>query len=119
MATVGGDGELAAQARQLAEKWLVDRTAVSPDVAPSILSAAAYHGNVALYRKFLAELEKTEDGQDQQRLIAALVQFRDPAALEIGMQAVDFSLSVEEMPLSGAPRRGCRHSMQLWWCGRA
>jgi alanyl aminopeptidase len=88
MATVGGDRELSDQARQLAEKWLQDRKAVSPDVAGAVLRSAGYYGDAALFERFLAEFQKTQDRQDQQKLLAAMGSFRDPSAIELGMQAV-------------------------------
>jgi len=88
MAKTGGDQELAQQARQLAEKWLADRKAVTPDVVGSVLSSAAYHGDIALFQSFLAEFKKTQDRQDQERLIGAITEFRDLAAVEAGMQEV-------------------------------
>ena len=84
----GGDRELANQAGELARKWLLDRKAVPPDVVGAVLSVAARNGDAALYRQFLAEFRKTQDRQEQQRLIGALTAFRDPAALEIGMREV-------------------------------
>jgi hypothetical protein len=88
MATVGGDRELSDQARQLAENWLQDRKAVSPDVAGAVLRSAGYYGDAALFERFLAEFEKTQDRQDQQKLLVAMGSFRDPSAIELGMQAV-------------------------------
>ena len=88
MARIGGDQELARQARELAEKWLADRKAVAPDVVASVLSSAAYHGDLSLFQRFLAEFKKTQDRQDQQRLIGAMTEFRDPAAVQAGMQEV-------------------------------
>jgi len=88
MAKEGGDQELAQQARQLVEKWLTDRKAVAPDVVESVLSSAAYHGDVPLFQRFLAEFKKTPDRQDQQRLLGAMTQFRDPVAVQAGMQEV-------------------------------
>jgi cytosol alanyl aminopeptidase len=88
MATVGGDKELSNQARQLVDKWLEDRKAVSPDVAGDVLRSAAYFGDAALYQRFLAEFQKTQDRQERQLLLFAMYSFRDPAAIELGMQAV-------------------------------
>ena len=93
----GGDRELARQAGELAIKWLDDRKAVPPDVVSAVLSVAARYGDVALYRKFLAEFKKTKDRQEQQRLVGAMTAFRDPAALQIGMEEV----ASGRIPLSG------------------
>jgi cytosol alanyl aminopeptidase len=88
MAKSGGDEELAREARQLAEKWLADRKAVAPEVVGALLSSAAWHGDSTLFQAFLAEFRKTQDRQDKERLIGALASFRDPAAVEAGMQEV-------------------------------
>jgi alanyl aminopeptidase len=88
VATFGGDEELAREARQLAEKWLADRKAVSPDVVQSVLTTSAYYGDKLLFQSFLAEFKRTQDRQDQQHLLVALIQFRDPAAVEAGMEEV-------------------------------
>ncbi len=88
MATLGGDQDLAREARQLAEKWLTDRKALAPDVVRSVLSSAAYHGDLTLFQRYLSEFKKTQDRQDQQRLIGAMTEFRDPAAIQAGMQEV-------------------------------
>ncbi len=88
MARQGGDQELAGQARQLAEKWLADRKAVAPDVVEAVLSSAAWYGALPLFQRFLTEFEKTKDRQDQQRLLGAMTDFRDPASIEAGMQEV-------------------------------
>ena len=84
----GGDRELARQAGDLALKWLEDRKAVPPDIVGAVLSVAARYGDVALYRKFMAEFQKTRNRQEQQQLVGAMTAFRDPAALQIGMEDV-------------------------------
>ena len=88
MASYGGDMDLAKQAQALALAWLSDRKAVAPDVAGSVLRVAGYYGDKELYQRFLTEFVTSKDRQDQQRLLAALTDFRDPAALAIGYQAV-------------------------------
>ena len=84
----GGDQELAKQARELAEKWLADRKAVSPDVVGAVLGTAAYYGDMELYRRFLAEFKKSRDRRDRQQLLGALMGFREPEALDAGRQEV-------------------------------
>ena len=51
----GGEQELAKQARELADKWLVDRRAVPPEVAGTILNTAAYYGDIALFNRLLGD----------------------------------------------------------------
>jgi alanyl aminopeptidase len=84
----GGDRELSAQARELADRWLRDRTGPAPEVTNAVLQTAAFHGDLALFRRFLAEFEKSTDRQDKQRLVNAMTSFRDPAAVQEGLQAV-------------------------------
>lgn len=88
MATWGGDTQLSNEARQLADKWLDDHKAVSPDVAGAVLASAAYYGDAGLYQRFLAEFQKTQDRQEKQMLLSAMFSFRDPAAIDLGRQAV-------------------------------
>ena len=86
MATYGGDLDLAKQAQAMA--WLTDRQVVALDVAGSVSRVAVYYRNKDLYQRFLTEFVTSKDRQDQQRLLGALIKFRDPAALAIGYQAV-------------------------------
>jgi alanyl aminopeptidase len=88
MAADGGDPELARQAGELAEKWLQDRSAANPEVAGAILRTAAYYGDLALFNRYFAALRVSQDRQDRRRLLTAMGDFRDPAAIEAAMQAV-------------------------------
>jgi cytosol alanyl aminopeptidase len=88
VATYAGDQELANEGRQLADKWLDDHKAVDASMVTSVLGTAAYYGDKALLDRFLAELKKTEDRQERARMLDAMGRFRDPAAIQAGMQAV-------------------------------
>jgi alanyl aminopeptidase len=88
MATDGGDPDLARQASELAGKWLEDRSAADPGVSGAILRVAAYRGDLALFNRYLAALRKNQDRQDRRRLLTAMEDFRDPAAIDAAMQAV-------------------------------
>ncbi len=87
VATYGGDERLANQAQELAEQWLGNHAAVKPEVLGAVLTTAAYYGNVALFDRFLAEFEKTQDLQDKPRLLGAMTSFRNRSAIEAGMNA--------------------------------
>ncbi len=88
VATYGGDQQLGQQASELAQRWLGDHAAVRPEVLGSVLDAAAYYGGLPLFNQFLEQFKKTQYRQDKQRLLAAMVHFRDPAAIQAAMQAV-------------------------------
>ncbi|HXE61946.1 MAG TPA: M1 family metallopeptidase [Bryobacteraceae bacterium] len=87
IATLGGDSELAGQAKELAEKWFADHNAVEPDMLPAVLRTAAYYGDKQVSDRMLAELAKTKDKQTRERLIEAMRRFRDPDALRGDMEA--------------------------------
>jgi alanyl aminopeptidase len=57
-------------------------------VSGAILRTAAYYGDLALFNRYLAALRNSPDRQDRRRLLTAMEDFRDPAAIEAAMQAV-------------------------------
>jgi alanyl aminopeptidase len=78
VALLGEDKKLIAQATALAGTWLDDETAVDPDLAGTVLSIAARHGDQKLYDRLLAEAKATVDRKRRGRLLGALAQFSDP-----------------------------------------
>ncbi len=88
VATDGGDQQLSKEARDLTDKWFEDHKAITPDLTNAVLGTAAYYGDKTLFDKFSSELKKATDRQERQRIIRAMGSFRDPAAVEAGMQAV-------------------------------
>jgi alanyl aminopeptidase len=88
IATWGGDMELASQAKALTEKWFTDRNAIDANMLGSVLSTAAFHGDKALFDRFLAEFSKSTDKQVRRALLAAMSSFRDQTSIEAGMQAL-------------------------------
>jgi len=88
VATTGGDKELADQARDLTAKWFENHSAIDPDITPAVLATAAYYGDKALFDKLLEAFKDSKDRQERQRILSALVSFRDPAAIEAGYHAV-------------------------------
>lgn len=76
------DAELAAEARRLAEAWLDDRGAIEPDMAYGALWVAAYHGDAALFDRYVAELTEARDRTELAMLYGMLGEFRDPALIE-------------------------------------
>ncbi|HTU44338.1 MAG TPA: M1 family metallopeptidase [Bryobacteraceae bacterium] len=88
MATYAGDMELAKEGQELANKWFEDHKSVNSSMVSSALGTAAYYGDQALFQRFMAELKKTHEHQERARMLGAMQRFRDPAAIEAGMQAV-------------------------------
>jgi len=88
VATIGGDRELAAQARELTDKWFANHGAIDPNMLSPTLGTAAYYGDKALFNRSLAEFKKTKDRQIRQSLLGALTSFHDPSAIEAGMGAL-------------------------------
>ena len=88
VATVGDDRELADEARTLTGKWFTDRKAVSPDETTAVIQTAAYYGDRKLFDQFLDQFKQSHDRQERRQLINAMAAFRDPAAIEAGMNAV-------------------------------
>ena len=89
VAVWGVDGSLAAQARQLAARWLADRTAVDEDIVGPLLNVAARTGDEAFFKQLLAALSRTEDRQQRQLILSALGSFSDP---QIAGQALALTL---------------------------
>ncbi len=88
VATTGGDQELARQARTLTDKWFEDRSAIPAEETAAVLRTAAYYGDKALFERFLQQFKQAKDRQEKNRILRAMESFRDPAAVEAGMEAV-------------------------------
>ena len=88
VATTGGDQDLAKQATQLTDQWLQNPSAIDPTMVVSTVATAAYYGDKALAERLLAQLEKTKDRQERGRILRAMGNFRNPEAIEAGMNAV-------------------------------
>jgi cytosol alanyl aminopeptidase len=88
VSSLGGDQALASEAQNLAEKWLAGDRSLDPNVAGSVLQVAAFYGNASTARQFLAVYRKSRDVQDRSRLVRALADFRDRAALDVSLNAI-------------------------------
>ena len=88
VSTDAQDEQLATQARDLANKWFDNHNSVDPSIVAAVLRTAAFYGDKALMERFITEFKNTQDKQEQQRMVSAMQSFRDPAAIEAGMNAV-------------------------------
>jgi alanyl aminopeptidase len=85
MALVGGAGEdreIQKQARVLADRWLKDKKAVSPDMVGTVMALAGRHGDQAYFDRLLELARKEKDRTRRSVLLGALASFRDPAIVQ-------------------------------------
>lgn len=88
VSTYGGDKRLASEAREQTDKWLQNHDAVHPELVTAVLGTSAYYGDQALFERYLSAFQHTQDRHQRERLITAMMRFRDPAAINAGMEAV-------------------------------
>ena len=91
----GGDGSLAAEARQLAGTWIADRTGVDPEILGSVLNVAARTGDEAFFKQLPAALARTEDRHQRDLILGAMGSSSNPQIARDTMQLAlkpDFDL---------------------------
>ena len=79
------DPALVAEASSLARKWLADRSAIEPEMLPTVLMVAARHGDAETFTAFLAAAKTSRDRRERGRLLAALGAFRDPSVQKLAL----------------------------------
>ena len=84
----GRDEELVRSARQVADKWLMDRNSVDRDVAPQALIVAARYGDRKFFDRLVRELRASKDQRDRLNLVGALAAFRDPDIMKSALDLV-------------------------------
>jgi alanyl aminopeptidase len=77
----GRDPQLIAEAKRLANAWLENHKAVTPDVASSVLAVAAQNGDSAFYEKVVSAAKAEQDPYFKPMLISTLGDFSDPGLL--------------------------------------
>ena len=98
VAADNGDRELIAKAKEVAAKWLNDRKSVSPDVATVSLEIAAANGDRAFFDRLVAELRKSKDRRDRDKIVYALGSFRNPALAQEGLRLLlDPTLDIRDV----------------------
>jgi len=75
------DPAILAEARARLERYLEDRTAVDPNLAPVVAGLAARAGGAALYERYLERKRAASAGdpEEEERFLLALTSFEDPA----------------------------------------
>ena len=84
----GGDPKLVAEARRLAERWLVDDKAVAPELVYTTLGIAAAHGDATLHAKLMKAMRAEKERKKREQLIDALGGFTDPALVRENLKLV-------------------------------
>jgi len=88
MGIIAADPATQAEARRLAEAWLADPAAVDPEMLGSVLGIAAISGDVPLFEAFEAAALRQQDRRIRRQVLEALGRFRDPRAVEKGLNLV-------------------------------
>ena len=70
--------QLNAEARRLAKLWLADRKSIRPEMIDTVLTAAARHGDEALFNDLLNAAKASKDEKERGQLVAALGSFGSP-----------------------------------------
>lgn len=91
----GADPALAAEAADLAGRWLDKPASVPADIADAVLGTAAANGDRKLFDRLRAAAKKATDDQSQRRIVRAMASFRDPA---LSRAALDLTLTDELDP---------------------
>ncbi|HTO98964.1 MAG TPA: M1 family aminopeptidase [Myxococcales bacterium] len=82
----GQDEQIRAQARKVADRWLADHRATSPELASVAMRLSALAGDAAFYEKLHAAAKGEKDRTHRQRILDALGSVRDPALAGKGYQ---------------------------------
>lgn len=81
VAISGNDPILISSAKELAARWLSDRSAVTSDVAGPLLRSAARSGDVSLYERLFEAAKREKDTRAKRSMIEGLAAFGHPALL--------------------------------------
>jgi alanyl aminopeptidase len=82
------DPEFIAHAKELAELWLSDHHAVDPDLAGTVLAAAARRGDSAFFDRLHAQARKETQENFQRILLRAMGSFRNAAIMKTALSLI-------------------------------
>ncbi len=82
----GDDNDLEAEARKIAGEFLRDPASIDPTLGQVALLAAARNGDAALFDRLQKVYENSSDPAVQENALRLLIEFRDPALLERGLE---------------------------------
>lgn len=82
LGTLGEDEQVQAKAGELFERYLKDRSAVSTDIAPALVTIMAHTGSEERYSRFVHEFKSASTPQEEDRFMYALAAFRQDKLLK-------------------------------------
>jgi alanyl aminopeptidase len=103
VADEGDDKRLGAEATQLVQKWLTDKSAIDADMLSAVFGIAAARGDKALWETLRAAAKTAESRRERERLLGAMSAFRDPAIVK------------EQLPLLFTDEVFPAEAMRLVW----
>ncbi len=86
--TARWDRKLGAQAEQLADRWVADRSGLDNELVDLALSAAAYRGDAVRFDRYLDAARKARDRDEQRRPLSNLGGFRDATLARRALELV-------------------------------
>jgi hypothetical protein len=108
----GGDKQIRAQARKLAERILKKPETADSDLAGTALSLAAEDGDLALYDRYLALAKSTKNRQLKSALLVGMGAFKQPELLKRNLELSlgdEFSMrevgALLQVPMADPKRR--------------
>lgn len=88
VADEGEDRKLIAEAKVLADRWLVDRSAMDPQLVSLALRVAARNGNEKLWKSFYEQARTHTEERERDFLFGAMGSFRDEALVRKNLAIV-------------------------------
>ncbi|RTL37677.1 MAG: M1 family peptidase [Candidatus Melainabacteria bacterium] len=82
LGTLGEDEKVQEQAGELFERYLKDRSSVSTDIAPALVTIMAHTGAEDRYSRFVHEFKTASTPQEEDRFMYALSAFRNEKLLK-------------------------------------
>jgi len=85
VALTGEDPQLIATAKKLADKWLMDKKAIDPDMVGTVLGIASRFGDRTFFDKLHAAAKAEKERKERGQLLGAMGGFRDPEIVKAAM----------------------------------
>jgi puromycin-sensitive aminopeptidase len=99
LGTIGNDKDVRAKAGEYYEKYRADRSSVSADVAPALVSVLAWSGDEPRYTEFVQDFKDAKTPQEEDRYMYALAAFRNEALLEKTLaKTIDGEIRTQSAP---------------------